>query len=64
MIILPRNIVSLGKTMYQIAFLSLEFSQKSVVVATVERHKIWKFRQRFKSQYISFKFETVNSPWK
>ena len=40
MIALPRSIVSLGKAMYQIAFLSLEVSQKSVVVATVKRYKI------------------------
>ena len=36
MIVLPRSIVSLGKAMYQIAFLSLEFNQKSVMVMTVE----------------------------
>ena len=43
MIVLPRSIVSLGKAMYQIAFLNLEFSQKSVVVATVERYKFENF---------------------
>ena len=43
MIVLPRNIVLLGKAMYQIAFLNLEFSQKSVVVATVERYKFENF---------------------
>ena len=52
MIVLPRNIVSLDKAMYQIAFLSLEFGQNSVVVATVERYKFENFVNNSRLRFI------------
>ena len=52
MIVLPRSIVSLGKAMYQIAFLSLEFGQNSVVVAIVKRYKFENFVKNSRLRFI------------
>ena len=52
MIVLPRSIVSLGKAMYQIAILDLEFGQNSVVVATVERYKFENFVKNSRLRFI------------
>ena len=43
MIILPWNLVLLGKAMYQSAFLSLEFPLNLEVVSSVTKHKFTKF---------------------
>ena len=40
MFVFKLSIVSLGISMYQSAFSILEFGQNSIVVATVEKHKV------------------------
>ena len=40
MFVFKLSIVSLGTSMYQSAFSILEFGQNSIVVATVEKHKV------------------------
>ena len=46
MFVFKLSIVSLGISMYQSAFSILEFGQNSIVVATVEKHKVYSLRRR------------------
>ena len=53
MIVLPQSIVSLVETMYQSAFLSLEFRPNSELASSVVKHTFKKFVKKFRFNSLS-----------